>query len=372
MSYIYYKSKYLTLKKHLGGAVPKLDPEINSNIRNYTNCKEAIRLLSTKKQTDFSQLIFPINTTLNLVNPTRQVCNNIQNDFQRQNCNIYYNQCYLKNLFRKYFPGQLEPVTYNVETLNEIMLKTIPNNNNDQNKITEQNNLIVFGSTLTVIPESYAEIIEELEPNLYFHEDDEGNDLTFGSTLPANLQLINITIPNSVQTIGSRAFAGNNLQTITIPNSVQTIGNTSFSHNQLHTVTMGNSVITIGNSSFSHNQLQTVTIPNSVITIGNSSFSHNNLQTVTMGNSVQTIGFNAFSKNQLTEVIIPNSVQKIGTFSFADNKLQTIIIPNSVQTIDYQAFANNHQLQTVTIPEKFRPDIFRIFGRINIPNIIYT
>jgi len=169
MSYIYYKNKYLTLKKHLGGVVPdldqtrfnNLDDNMNSNIRNYTNCKEAITLLSTKKLTDFSQLTFPINTSetlnfINFINPTRQVCNNIQDPVQRQNCNIYYNQCYLKNLFQKYFPGQPEPVTYNVETLNEIMLKTIPNNNNDQNKITEQNNLIAFGSTLTIIPESYG------------------------------------------------------------------------------------------------------------------------------------------------------------------------------------------------------------------------
>jgi len=351
MSYIYYKNKYLTLKKHLGGAVPNLDQtrfdnldeNMKTSIKEYLNCGEEFWVLLNTNN-GFNNITFPINTTLNLVNP-QQMCNNIQDPVQRQNCNIYYNQCYLKNLFRKYSLGQPEPVTYNVDTLNEIMLRTIPNN--DQNKITEQNNLIAFGSTLIIIPNSYAES-------------------------RGLIDITNITIPNSVQTIGDRAFINQALETIRIPNSVITIGRSAFEGNlAATTLNLGNSVQTIGSRAFATNSLQTLIIPNSVVTIGSGAFADNELETVTIGNSVQSIGMAAFMNNDIENLTIGNGVQRIGNQAFSGNNLENVIIGNSVQNIGNGAFANN-ELQTVTIPERFGPDIFRIFGRTNIPNIIYT
>ena len=85
----------------------------------------------------------------------------------------------------------------------------------------------------------------------------------------------NTVIPNSVTTIGERAFDNcRYLTSIEIPNSVTTIGNRAFE---------------------CCTSLTSITIPNSVTTIGGwAFFSCYGLTSVTIGNSVTTIGLDAF------------------------------------------------------------------------------
>ena len=76
-------------------------------------------------------------------------------------------------------------------------------------------------------------------------------------------RLTNITIPNSVTTIGKLAFCGcDSLTNITIPNSVTTIGDRAFSScTSLTNITIPNSVKEIGESLFyGCNNLKTVRI----------------------------------------------------------------------------------------------------------------
>lgn len=172
---------------------------------------------------------------------------------------------------------------------------------------------------------------------------------SIGSNAFDYLDLVAVTIPNSVTRIKNEAFTTNQLTSVIIPDSVTRIDTSAFHNNKLTSVVLGNSVVSIGISSFSFNQLTSLTIPNSVTTIGDSAFDTNKLISVVLGSSVTGIGSYAFWRNQLTSLNFPNSLLTIGTHAFFMNNLVTLQLPSSVTNIGNEAFANN-DLTSVQIP----------------------
>jgi hypothetical protein len=166
----------------------------------------------------------------------------------------------------------------------------------------------------------------------------------------------NYAIPNSVTTIGERAFYNcDGLTSVTLPNSVTTIGEYAFEYCKgLTSVTLPNSVTAIGKKAFLNcTGLTSVTIPNSITTIGEWAFPNcASLTSVAIPNSVTTIGESAFFNcTGLTSVSIPNSVTTIGESAFYScDGLSSVTIPNSVTTIDKDAFRECKGLINVTIP----------------------
>ena len=174
--------------------------------------------------------------------------------------------------------------------------------------------------------------------------DDYSNPLYYANHLYLNgVEVTNLTIPNSVTSIGSYAFYGcSGLTSVTIPNSVTSIGSNAFAYSGLTSITIPNSVTTIGYGVFyGCSGLTSVTIPNSVTTIGSNAFAYSGLTSVTIPNSVTSIGNSAFQGCRgLTSITIPNSVTTISDKAFwACDYLACVTIPNSVTTIGNEAFA---------------------------------
>ncbi len=165
--------------------------------------------------------------------------------------------------------------------------------------------------------------------------------------------LISLTIPNSVTSIGSYAFARcSGLTNVSIPNSVTSIGSYAFARcSGLTNVSIPNSVTSIETYAFSGSGLTNVTIPYSITTINDYVFSGcTNLINVKLPKTLKSIGNYAFSGcSSLASVTIPNSVTTIGNYAFSASGLTNITIPNSVTTIGYSAFRYCTGLKSATI-----------------------
>ena len=140
------------------------------------------------------------------------------------------------------------------------------------------------------------------------------------------------TIPNSVTNIGDLAFSGcSGLASVTIGNSVTSIGSVAFSGcSGLTSVTIPNSVTSIGKQAFYEcSSLTSVTIPNSVTSIGYGAFYYcSGLTSVTIPNSVTRIGYDAFrSCSGLTSVTnFANTPQEIGRYVFDNVDKATCVL----------------------------------------------
>ena len=160
-------------------------------------------------------------------------------------------------------------------------------------------------------------------------------------------------IPNSVTSIGTRAFMGcSGLSSVIIPNSVTSIGNEAFMGcSGLTSITIPNSVTSIGYRIFCQcSGLTSVTIPNSVTSIGNEAFfGCSGLTSINIPNSVTSIGRSSFECCWgLTSVIFPNSVKTLGKYAFHNcGALTSVTIPNSVTSIGENAFKECKQLTQV-------------------------
>ena len=157
-------------------------------------------------------------------------------------------------------------------------------------------------------------------------------------------KITGITIPDTIATVGSRAF--NNctlLESVIIPDSVTSIGNNAFENcSNLVNVSISRNVTNISDSLFkSCLSLAEISIPDGVTEISIYAFDNCiNLSDVSLPDSITTIESSAFRGcTSLESIELPKGVTSIGISAFENcSALKEITIPEGVTDIDPLTF----------------------------------
>lgn len=166
-------------------------------------------------------------------------------------------------------------------------------------------------------------------------------------------KIVTVDIPETVTSIGERAFVCNNLTTVTGAEGVTAIDNSAFMDcYKLSSIPDFTNLTSLGQQAFSGTALSSVTIPAAITEIPQGAFSYvSELTQVTFLGSVTSIGNNAFLGTGLTSFTVPESVTSIGSSAFSNcASLAAVTLPSTLTTLGNQAFSGCTALQSVSIP----------------------
>lgn len=191
-----------------------------------------------------------------------------------------------------------------------------------------------------------------------------------------NMKLHEITIPDSVVSIGNSAFeyglgnGGNYCCSIAIPDSVVLIGKKAFYYCSAESIKIGESVKEIGDFSFEGiSNVDEIVIPGSVEIIGTGSFRSTGIKSIQIkSGALREINKSAFEGGMFESIDIPDTVEFIGAGAFGNcNNLRELEIPGNVITVNQ--IVSGTKLEAVRLNEGTRNIASHAFQNVNISNI---
>ena len=246
------------------------------------------------------------------------------------------------------------PVTPSAATVDELYFAL--------NKDGESYSVVKYENSIDgdlVIPDTYNGLpVTSISPHCF-----EDTGLEF-----APVCLNTIVIPDSITSIGDRAFYGASVNRIVFSEGVTHIGKDAFYNANINAVCITDMTkwFNIDFENYAANPLHCavelylndelvteLVIPDGIKKIPDGCLSSPEITSVVIPDSVTEIGAYAFSGcTGLTSINIPDSVTDIGDFAFSRcTNLDSVIIPDSVNKIGNSAFNSCKSLNTIVIPD---------------------
>ena len=211
-----------------------------------------------------------------------------------------------------------------------------------------------------------------------------------------------VTLPQSLTTLGTYAFAGidslktfifpavftnvpegilyncKNIEKVTLAEGTTQIGNDAFNKCQkLATINLdGQPLTAIGNSAFYNTAITKVSLPESLTSLGNSVFSNCKLlETANIPTTITTVPDYTFSNcPKLVNVTLHDGITSIGYYAFSGCESLTLTaLPSDLTSISSYAFQNTKAINvSLTLPETVTTLGYEAFYGSGITGIVIT
>jgi len=173
---------------------------------------------------------------------------------------------------------------------------------------------------------------------------------------------------NQVRAIGDGAFEFSSLKNITLPDTLTSMGTGVFADNDLLSgVTIGSGLTELPAFTFANcdKVLKKITIPAGIRVIGDSAFYKSSIRDVTFapGSELSVIGSNSFFFTAIESIALPQTLESIGSGAFSSClNLTEIEFPSSLQYIGSAAFYACSSLKDIYIPASVTELGYGAFG----------
>lgn len=179
---------------------------------------------------------------------------------------------------------------------------------------------------------------------------------SFTNPLPSDEseKLKKIELADTIKFIGDEAFAWSGVTEVTMPQSLEYLGSAFWNCRSLKTVTLNDGLKEIG-AAFLDTLIEKLRIPSSVVKIGSEMcWGCNLLREVSFAEigKVKYIGDRAFRSTRIKNIEIPDTVEYIGKEAFYYcSSLSSVILPSGLKNLGASCFYRCGKLDLIVLPE---------------------
>lgn len=167
-------------------------------------------------------------------------------------------------------------------------------------------------------------------------------------------KLKKIELADTIKFIGDEAFAWSGVTEVTMPQSLEYLGSAFWNCRRLKTVTLNDGLKEIG-AAFLDTSIEKLRIPSSVVKIGSEMcWGCNLLREVSFAEigKVKYIGDRAFRSTRIKNIEIPDTVEYIGKEAFYYcSSLSSVILPSGLKNLGASCFYRCGKLNLIVLPE---------------------
>ena len=177
---------------------------------------------------------------------------------------------------------------------------------------------------------------------------------TTSGTFPEDIEIVEVVIDEGVKNLSYSSFGGAAIKSIKIPSTITEIPDFCFVYSLLETIELHDGITSLGECAFYFTHLHSIDLPEGLETIGADAFVGNGyslldqMEELVIPASVKSIGARAFSGTGISSVVFNEGLESISEVAFGNIDFTTIELPASLKSLGDSAFDQYDSIKSIT------------------------